>query len=78
MNEACAQAGLPIIDARRLARHETLGLSLQSPIAAVGTKPHEPPYHSLSIAPLSIVAERYAAAGAEIINLVPAGLEAAS
>jgi hypothetical protein len=79
MKDACAKAGLPIIDARNLSRDEALGIAFKGPMAAVGTKPSSPPYHALSMAPLAIVAAHYEASGAEIINLpiTPAELHAA-
>jgi len=69
MKEACARAGLPIIDSRALSRNEALEAAFSAPVAAVGVSPTTQPYHSLSIAPIEIVAAHYRAAGATILNL---------
>ena len=72
MKEACARAGLPIIDSRALSHDEALKAAFSAPMAAVGIPPTTPPYHSLSIAPIEIVAAHYLAAGATILNLTAA------
>jgi len=38
-------------------------------MVAVSEEASPPPYHALSFAPLSVVAEAYRAAGAEVFNL---------
>jgi hypothetical protein len=65
----CIEAGLPVIDSRMVAVDEVARLSLKGPIVAVGRDADPPPWHALSFAPLSRVAEAYRAAGAEVFNV---------
>ena len=58
----CVAAGLPVIDSRE-APFEKVAM------VAVGRAPDPKPYHALSFAPLSYVAEAYRSIGAEVINL---------
>ena len=78
---ACVQAGLPVIDSRRLGFETALHLAIHGPMIAVG-KPADPqPWHLLAYAPLHHVAALYHAAGAEVLNLpgvTDAGAEAAA
>ena len=71
-SEAIA-AGLPVIDSRQLPFEVAHELAVRGPMIAVGEPPSPPPYHSLSYAPLAVVAEAYRAAGAEVFNVPPAG-----
>jgi hypothetical protein len=65
----CIKAGLPVIDSRRVPFDVVARLAIRGPMIAVGEPPSPPPYHSLSYAPLDIVAAAYRAAGAEVWNL---------
>ena len=64
----CIAAGLPV------AFEDVVRLAVRGPMAAVGEEASPPPYHALSYAPLSLLANAYRAAGAEVFNIpVPAG-----
>lgn len=65
---ACAAAGLPVIDSRRVPIGRVAELAISGPMVAVGHPPCPEPCHALSYAPLALVAERYRAAGAEVLN----------
>lgn len=65
---ACAAAGLPVIDSRGAPLDRVVELAVGGPMAAVGHAPCPGPHHALSYAPLAAVAERYRAAGAEVLN----------
>ena len=70
----CIGAGLPVIDSRMVAFEDVVRLAVRGPMVAVGEEASPPPYHALSFAPLSAVAQAYRAAGAEVFNLPdPAG-----
>jgi hypothetical protein len=70
----CIAAGLPVIDSRLVAFEDVVRLAVRGPMAAVGEEATPPPYHALSYAPLSLLANAYRAAGAEVFNIpVPAG-----
>ena len=70
----CIAAGLPVIDSRMVAFEDVVRLAVRGPMAAVGEEASPPPYHALSYAPLSVLANAYRAAGAEVFNLpFPAG-----
>jgi len=69
-------AGLPVIDSRSLPFDVVWELAVRGPMVAVGGLASEPSYHALSYAPLLVVAEAYRAAGAEVLNLDPAGASA--
>jgi hypothetical protein len=63
----CIAAGLPV------AFEDVVRLAVRGPMAAVGEEASPPPYHALSYAPLSLLANAYRAAGAEVFNIpVPA------
>lgn len=62
-------AGLPVIDSRAVEFDSLWRLAVGGPMVAVGCSPSEPPYSSLSYAPLTVVAEAYRAAGAEVFNI---------
>jgi hypothetical protein len=66
----CIAAGLPVIDSRSVKFDIVLQLTLGGPLVAVGRKPEPAPWHGLSYAPLHGVANAYAAAGAEVWNIV--------
>ena len=69
----CIAAGLPVIDSRLVAFEDVVRLAVRGPMAAVGEEASPPPYHALSYAPLSLLANAYRAAGAEVFNIpVPA------
>lgn len=61
--------GLPVIDSRMAPFEVVARLAVSGPMIAVGETPDEAPYHALSFAPLSVVAETYRAAGAEVFNV---------
>ncbi|GAA0592779.1 hypothetical protein GCM10009416_33990 [Craurococcus roseus] len=65
---ACADAGLPVIDSRRAPLDRVVELAIKGPMVAVGHPPCPGPHHALSYVPLALVAERYLAAGAEVLN----------
>ena len=65
----CIAAGLPVIDSRMVAFEDVARLAIRGPMAAVGEEASRPPYHALSYAPLAVIAETYAAAGAEVFNI---------
>ena len=65
----CIAAGLPVIDSRMLAFEDVVRLAVNGPMVAVGEEASPPPYHALSFAPLSVVAQAYWAAGAEVFNI---------
>jgi hypothetical protein len=65
----CIEAGLPVIDSRTVDIDEVVRLAVQGPMVAVGEEAGPPPWHALSFAPLSVVAQAYHAAGAEVFNL---------
>src|ERR1700736_23987 len=71
----CIAAGVPVIDSRMVAFEDVVRLAVRGPMAAVGEDASPPPYHALSYAPLSLLANAYRAAGAEVFNIpVPTGL----
>jgi len=65
----CIAAGLPVIDSRTVAFEDVVRLAVRGPMVAVGEEASPPPYHALSFAPLSAVAQAYRAAGAEVFNI---------
>ena len=65
----CIAAGLPVIDSRMVAFEDVVRLAVRGPMVAVGEETSAPPYHALSFAPLSVVAQAYRAAGAEVFNI---------
>jgi hypothetical protein len=65
----CIAAGLPVIDSRMVAFEDVVRLAVRGPVAAVGEEASPPPYHALSYAPLSLLANAYRAAGAEVFNI---------
>ena len=65
----CIAACLPVIDSRMVAFEDVIRLAVRGPIVAVGEEASPPPYHALSFAPLSAVAQAYRAAGAEVFNI---------
>ena len=65
----CIAAGLPVIDSRMVAFENVVPLAVRGPMVAVGEEASPPPYHALSFALLSVVAEAYRAAGAEVFNI---------
>jgi hypothetical protein len=66
---SCIAAGLPVIDSRMVAFEDVVRLAVRGPMVAVGEEASSPPYHALSFAPLSAVAQAYRAAGAEVFNI---------
>src|SRR5262245_20888768 len=59
----CIAAGLPVIDSRVVAFEDVVRLAVRGPMVAVGEEASSPPYHALSFAPLSVVAQAYREAG---------------
>lgn len=66
---AAIAAGLPVIDSRDVDFSKVAELAIRGPMVAVGREADPPPWRSLSYAPLIVVAEAYASAGAEAPNL---------
>lgn len=66
---AAIEAGLPVIDSRNVPFETVWDLAVRGPMIAVGRPPGQPPYNSLSSAPLAEMARAYRAAGAEVFNL---------
>lgn len=66
----CIASGLPVIDSRCVAFDVVVQLTLGGPLVAVGREPEPAPWHGFAYAPLHTVAIRYAAAGAEIWNIL--------
>ena len=64
----CIAAGLPVIDSRLVAFEDVVRLAVRGPMA-VGEEASPPPYHALSYAPLSLLANAYRAVGAEVFNI---------
>ena len=73
---ACIAAGLPVIDSRGVAFDAVARLVLRGPMIAVGAPPDPPPHGPFSYAPLAEVAAAYCAAGAEVVNLPEATVDA--
>jgi|SRR5579871_1394357 len=65
----CIAAGLAVIDSRMVAFEDVVRLAVRGPMPAVGEEASLPPYHALSYAPLAVIAQSYAAAGAEVFNI---------
>ena len=65
----CIAAGLRVIDSRLVAFEDVVRLAVRGPMAAVGEEASPPPYHALSYAPLSLLANAYRAVGAEVFNI---------
>lgn len=65
----CIAAGLPIIDSREASFDKLVRLVLRGPMVAVGRAADPEPYHALSYAPLTYVAEAYRSIGADVRNL---------
>lgn len=66
---AASAAGLPVIDSRKVEFGKVAELAIRGPMIAVGRPADPPPWGALSYAPLIAVAEAYARAGAEVLNL---------
>ena len=69
IKSACIAAGLPVIDARPVDYGALVSLVFCGPMIAVGHDPDPQPWHSLSFAPLDVVAACYAHKGAEVWNI---------
>ena len=65
----CIAARLPVIDGRMVTFEDVVRLAVSGPMAAVGEEASLPPYHALSYAPLTVLANAYRAAGAEVFNV---------
>jgi hypothetical protein len=72
---AAVAAGLPVIDSRMIDFGKVADLALRGPMIAVGKPADPPPWRALSYAPLAVVAEAYARAGAEVWNVPGCGGE---
>jgi|SRR3954468_24370360 len=69
IKEAAIAAGLPVIDSRAVAFDAVAALAIGGPMVAVGEPASPAPWHSLSYAPLTHVAQAYRDAGAEVFNV---------
>jgi hypothetical protein len=70
----CIAAGVPVIDSRTAPFEDVVRLAVRGPMVAVGEEVSPPPHHALSYASLTVIAEAYQAAGAELFNIPgPAG-----
>ena len=65
----CVVAGLPVIDNGMVAFEDVVRLAVSRPMPAVGEASNSLPYHALSDVPLSVLANAYRAAGAEVFNV---------
>jgi hypothetical protein len=65
----CIAAGVPVIDSQTTPFEDVVRLAVRGPMVAVGEEVSPPPHHALSYAPLSVIAEAYRAAGAEVFNI---------
>jgi hypothetical protein len=65
----CIAAGVPVIDSRTAPFEDVVRLAVRGPMVAVGEEVSPPPHHALSYAPLTVIAEAYRAAGAEVFNI---------
>jgi hypothetical protein len=66
----CIAARLPVIDSWMVTFEDVVRLAIRGPMVAVGEEEASlPPYHALSFAPLSVMAQAYRAAGAEVFNI---------
>lgn len=74
---AAITAGLPVIDSRNVPFEVVWEFAVRGPMIAVGEPPSPPPHDALSYAPLTVVAEAYRAAGAEVFNVPAASASAA-
>jgi hypothetical protein len=74
----CIAAGLPVIDSRMVAFEDVARLAIRGPMAAVGEEASLPPYHALAYAPLAVIAQSYAAAGAAVFNIPQSAAPAAA
>lgn len=66
--QICRKLNIPIINTTTIPDKIVI-LATKLPLVAVGDKPENPPYGSLSYAPLPVVAGMYAQLGATIENL---------
>ena len=73
---ACIEAGLPVIDSRGVTFDAVARLVIRGPMVAVGAPPDPTPHGPFSYAPLAAVAAAYCAAGAEVVNLPEAPVDA--
>ncbi len=71
----CIEAGLPVIDSRMADFDDVVRLSVNGPVVAIGGDADPPPWHTLSFAPLGVVAKAYQEAGAEVFNIPHAARE---
>lgn len=61
--------GIPFIDSRHLAVDKVARIAISGPMYRPGETPSEPPYTSLSYAPLKYIADLYRDAGAIVENV---------
>ncbi|WP_419739576.1 hypothetical protein [Ruegeria sp.] len=61
-------AGLPVIDSCCVKFDRVMKLAISGPMIAVGRTPDPEPRHAFSCAPLIVVAQSCATAGAEVCN----------
>ena len=65
----CIAAGVPVIDSRTAPFEHVVRLAVRGPMVAVGEEASPPPHHALSYAQLTVIAEAYRVAGAEVFNI---------
>ena len=69
MKALAIEAGLPVVDSRKVPFDIAARLAIEGPMVAVNRPPHPGPYHAFSEAPLSLVATAYRQAGAEVHHI---------
>ena len=74
LKAACISRGLPVIDSRSVPLDALAKIVINGPMAAVGRPADPPPWHSLSYAPLAVVAAACRAAGADVHNIAASDL----
>ena len=69
MKALAIEAGLPVVDSRKVPFEIAARLAVEGPMVAVNRPPHPGPYHAFSEAPLSLVATAYRQAGADVHHI---------
>lgn len=69
VKQQAVQAGLPVIDSRRVPFEIAAQLAVHGPMVAVNREPDPAPWHGFSSAPLAVVATAYRHFGADVHNI---------